>query len=132
MTSYLIEIEVHGSGALWDGTASQVVDQWLSDTTDTIASKGLSEIQFWMDRFFKNPTPYYETQMVVDRTGDDRVIHDRGIIYGPWLAGTSSRNVSTRFKGYTHWRRTVQYLEQEMSPAFLERERAELVRRLAS
>lgn len=36
-------------------------------------------------------------------------IDDGKVVYGPWLEGTSSRNQRTRFKGYSVWRRTVQW-----------------------
>ena len=39
------------------------------------------------------------------------VINDGKILYGPWLEGTSSRNRTTRFKGYAMFRRTLQWLE---------------------
>jgi len=39
-------------------------------------------------------------------------IHDSGVVYGPWLEGTSSRNQTTRFKGYASFRRVKQWLEK--------------------
>ena len=33
-------------------------------------------------------------------------------VYGPWLEGTSSRNQTTRFKGYAAFRRTAQFMEE--------------------
>lgn len=38
-------------------------------------------------------------------------LHDSNVIYGSWLEGTSSRNQTTRFKGYSSFRRTHQWLE---------------------
>ena len=40
-------------------------------------------------------------------------IHDSEVVYGPWLEGTSSRNASTRFKGYSMFRRARQQLDRE-------------------
>lgn len=34
------------------------------------------------------------------------VLSDSGVVYGPWLEGTGSRNQTTRFKGYSLWRKT--------------------------
>lgn len=42
-------------------------------------------------------------------------ITDSGVIYGPWIEGTSRRNETTRFKGYAAGRRTAQAL-QRMAP----------------
>ena len=38
-------------------------------------------------------------------------IDDGGVIYGPWLEGTGSRNQTTRFKGYASFRRTGQWIQ---------------------
>jgi hypothetical protein len=40
-------------------------------------------------------------------------IHDSGMVYGPWLEGTSSRNRTTRFKGYAQFRKTKQWLDKK-------------------
>jgi hypothetical protein len=125
----LIDIELVG-GDLFDD-AEKIVDSWLEDVKDSYAQQGISRLHQLMDQSFRNPTPYYETQVTIDRSGADRVIHDRGVIYGPWLEGVGSRNRTTRFKGYHHWRRTVQYLEQEEGPAILERHFPVLVKRLS-
>lgn len=115
-----IRVDVDARGPVFDGRAAHEVDAFLQDAKDDLAQQGLADLHFYMDLFFKNPTPYYETQVIAQRIGSDRVIHDRGIIYGPWLAGTGSRNRTTRFKGYAHWRRTVQDLTRK-APALLER-----------
>ena len=39
-------------------------------------------------------------------------IHDSKIVYGPWLEGVSSRNASSRFKGYRMFRNAFQQLER--------------------
>lgn len=46
-------------------------------------------------------------------------IDDGNVIYGPWLEGTSSRNQTTRFKGYSSFRRTAQYLNKEKGRVLL-------------
>ena len=40
-------------------------------------------------------------------------IDDGGVIYGPWLEGTSDRNKTTRFKGYGTFRQVGQELEKK-------------------
>jgi hypothetical protein len=115
------------------GRAQAIIQEWTNQVMDIIASKGLSEVHQWMNVYFKNPTPYYETQVTVDRAGADRVIHDRGIIYGPWLDGSGSRNSPvTRFPGYPHWRRTRQYLQETEAPRVLMAREPDLTRLLES
>jgi len=42
--------------------------------------------------------------------------HPKRVIYGPWLEGVSSRNQTTRFKGYASFRRTEQWLQSRVKP----------------
>jgi len=91
--------------------ADRIMKKIESEMMDDLAVFGYEEIRVWMDVFFKTQTPYYATKVTWDRAGRDRVIHDQGVIYGPWLDGSGSRNATSRFKGYPHWRRTKQYLD---------------------
>jgi len=38
------------------------------------------------------------------------LITDGGVVYGPWLEGVGSRNEVTRFKGYSSFRKTRDWL----------------------
>ena len=59
----------------------------------------------------------------------------RGLItdsaeYGPWLEGTSSRNQSTRFKGYHSFRKTTEWFNRKRVPWLVNREIDKMVRKL--
>lgn len=41
------------------------------------------------------------------------IIHDSKVIYGPWLEGVSSRNQTSRFKGYAMFRKAHQQLQRK-------------------
>jgi len=56
-------------------------------------------------------------------------IDDNGVVYGPWLEGTSRRNQTTRFKGYSSFRRTRDWLDKRTLSIIRPRV-ARLVRRL--
>jgi len=56
-------------------------------------------------------------------------ISDSGVLYGPWLEGTGSRNQTTRFKGYSSFRKTEQWM-QEQAPKVAEAHARKLVREL--
>jgi hypothetical protein len=65
-------------------------------------------------RSFVDPTPYYWTQITRTRmTSTSERLHDRGVSYGPWLEGTSSRNTRSRFKGYRMWELSRARMEAE-------------------
>jgi len=42
------------------------------------------------------------------------LITDGGCIYGPWLEGIGSRNETSRFKGYSSFRKTAQWLQEKI------------------
>lgn len=54
----------------------------------------------------RNVRPVWKDQL-------SALITDGGVIYGPWLEGTSSRNETTRFKGYASFRKTVEWLSTQ-------------------
>lgn len=41
------------------------------------------------------------------------LITDGGVVYGPWLEGVSSRNATTRFKGYASFRKVGDWLQKQ-------------------
>jgi hypothetical protein len=108
------DITVRVSGPLFDGRAPAIVRDLLDDAQDQVGAQGLANVQKILHQDIRNPTPYYETQLTVQRMADDVVVHDRGIVYGPWLAGTSSRNQTTSFKGYHAWRRGAEQLRRQV------------------
>lgn len=110
----MFEVDVRVSGPLLTGQAGPVVDEWLERVKDDLAGQALALVATNLDASIKNPTPYYETQIIVQTIQQDRVVHDRGIVYGPWLEGISSRNRTTRFKGYASFRRAAQNLERQV------------------
>lgn len=57
------------------------------------------------------------------------LISDGGVLYGPWLEGTSSRNQTTRFKGYASFRKTRDWMDKRKR-ATLEKHVKKWVRRM--
>jgi hypothetical protein len=88
----------------------------VDEIRQRVAGQALAEVQLNLDRSIQHPTPYYETQIMIQRQGDDMVVHDRGIVYGPWLEGLSHRNQTTRFKGYRAFRRATEEMRRTRAP----------------
>lgn len=96
------------SGPLFSNRRRQIGRDWAEGVTARVSAYALERTMFNLDGSIKNPTPYYETQVNVrDVTLTDRRVNDSGVIYGPWLEGTSERNRTTRFKGYASFRRAA-------------------------
>ena len=58
----------------------------------------------------KHSTGHYRRSISTEVKNLTGIIHDGGVVYGPWLEGISSRNQSTRFKGYGIFRKARQYI----------------------
>jgi hypothetical protein len=103
-----LSVDVDTSGPLFRGRYAQArAAAACRRIGEEVADRGLSNVQRNLDTSIRNPTPYYETQITVQNLGDRWVVHDRGIVYGPWLEGTGSRNRTTRFKGYHSFARAT-------------------------
>lgn len=113
-------VEVTLTGPLLDGRAGPIIAAMGRDMQEQIAAQGYADVMANLNASIRNPTPYYETQIVIQDRADDLVVHDRGVIYNAWLEGTSTRNAATRFKGYANWRRAFQTLERK-APVLAER-----------
>lgn len=103
-----VDIRVTTSGPFFDLRFAAAIREFEQEAMDAVAHQASAEVHEILDQRIRQPTPYYETQIMVERIGDSTVVHDRGIIYGPWLEGTSSRNQTTRFKGYSAFRKGAQ------------------------
>lgn len=116
----MFELHIDAHGPIFDRMADREIDAFLEQAKDDVAAQAHANVAMFLNAQIRNPTPYYETQIITQRAGADRIVHDRGIIYGPWLEGVGSRNRTTRFKGYASFRKAFQQTERE-APALLQR-----------
>ncbi len=99
---------VRATGSLFDGRALRIADIMSSDVNDATAQEAFEQVGAALRAVLKNPTGFYESRITINRARDSVVVDDSGVVYGPWLAGVSSRNQASRFKGYAHWRQATQ------------------------
>ena len=60
----------------------------------------------------KASTGNYRRNISTEFKNMSAMIHDGNVVYGPWLEGISSRNDSSRFKGYGVYRKTASELQK--------------------
>lgn len=110
----MIRIEVESHGPLFAGEqVPAAIEQYHGHLKRQVATQVLADVHYVLDRRIVHPTPYYETQIQMVQFGvRDWSVNDRGVIYGPWLEGVSSRNDATRFKGYHAFREAMQESSQ--------------------
>lgn len=110
--------EVRVKGPLFDGRAERVLQAYFDEAEREVADEGANMVENIMQPHSKSGR--YVRSIQTDRQMDDSVVNDGGIIYGPWLEGVSSRNDSTRFKGYAQFRGAAQKLRYK-APGIAER-----------
>jgi hypothetical protein len=124
-----VRIIVKAQGPLYDGSAPAIVHAWSDQVKRDIAQEGVNRLKsFAMDKSGRATGRYQSEIQTSTLSFNDIRIHDP-IVYGPWLEGSSTRNRSTRFKGYHLWRKTAQALEED-APKIAEKRMPELVARL--
>jgi hypothetical protein len=109
------EFEVHRRGPIFDGRMRRAASDYADAAEYAIAQRGEQMIHQRLRAVLRHPTGYYESRIQVGRGASGRyVISDGGVIYGPWLEGTGSRNSPvTRFPGYATFRRTKALLDRQ-------------------
>lgn len=103
-------IDVSVKGPLFDGRAQVYTDAAVRKMEHHLASVGADIVRAQLERVLRKETPYYRLQVTSTEYPERTVINDGGVIYGPWLEGTGSRNKTTRFKGYATFRLMTQVI----------------------
>jgi len=109
-----LSVEVHFSGPVFDGSVPRVLREAADDMGQTVAHRGVGVVRVELAKVVKHPTGRYSSSVQRESQGSRHKVHDGGMVYGPWLDGSGSRNKTTRFKGYAHWRRATQQLERSI------------------
>lgn len=100
------------SGPLFDGRATLIFRQGTDAVGEAVADEGLDLIQSDLARVIKtHPSGKYIPSVRRVRRGMGYFTVGTDIVYGAWIEGTSSRNSSTRFPGYSTFRRQRQILD---------------------
>lgn len=104
-----MEIEFNATGAVIDGHADDIVRQGMEDIEEAVADDLMTLIRADLRTVLRHPSGRFQSAApAMQKTGDTIKVNDGGVIYGPWLEGTGSRNATTRFKGYSTFRRMAQ------------------------
>lgn len=106
-----IHRETHGP--IFNGMAGPIISRGCDEAERDIAHEGADRVRSRLAVVLRHPTGRYMSHISVVERGGSSEVTDRGIIYGPWLEGTGSRNRTTRFKGYATFRRVAQTLDRD-------------------
>lgn len=106
--------DVDVSGPVFDGTAASAFGRAAMEAEEAVAVETANRVRDRLGEVLKNPTGFYESSIQTDRAVTGFVVDDSGVVYGPWLEGTSSRNARSRFKGYATFRRTRDAVQRDV------------------
>lgn len=109
------DVDVHISGPIFGPGAEAAFRDFVREVEQNVSSQILSDWQQGLNSHIRHATPYYETQLMVRAEPGGHIVTDRGIVYGPWLEGTSRRNSTTRFRGYGQLRAARQSINGKLN-----------------
>lgn len=101
------------TGPMFDGRTAAAMRTYADQVGYKVATYAEDMVQQRLGQVLQHPTGYYQSRITVDRAGSGYAVSDGGVIYGPWLEGTGSRNQTTRFKGYQTFRRTKALVDRK-------------------
>lgn len=105
----MLNIDITADGPVFDGRAEMAAEDMAAAAVEAVAEVAEELAVSLMQHYFRRPRPYYWTRVTITQPAYLTArVHDQGVVYGPWLEGVGSRNRTSRFKGYWHWRQTRQ------------------------
>lgn len=108
-----MSIKTKMSGPLFAGDAPKVLDDYSTAAEKAIGDYALAVVGDELRTNIRHSTGRYISHVQVRVLSNEVLVTDGGVVYGPWLEGTSSRNDSTRFKGYASFRRSVKRIQDK-------------------
>lgn len=101
-------------GPMFTGRTAAALDTYADQVGYRVATYAEDQVRQRLGQVLQHPTGYYQSRITVDRSGTGYVVSDGGVVYGPWLGGTGSRNYPvTRFRGYQTFRRTKALVDRK-------------------
>jgi hypothetical protein len=111
---FRISVNATRTGPIQDGRFARAARDYSDDLQYAVARHGEDLVRQRLATVLRHPTGYYESRISVDRGRGGYVVSDGGVVYGPWLEGTGSRNSPvTRFPGYATFRRTKAIVDRD-------------------
>ena len=108
-----ITVTIPHTGPLFSAASGALFQRAREDIVQTLAEMAVERLTSAFPTGVPVQSGNYRRNIHATVNGAEAAVDDSGVIYGPWLEGTGSRNETTRFKGYSTFRRTGQWLEDQ-------------------
>lgn len=133
MGTLKVTVDCRVEGPLSSGEADRAAEDWAQATTQALAGKGIEMLgAFPMDKTgrgdggFRQNLRLTRVSPTLVRIPGPTV---RGVVFAPWLEGTSKRNEDSSFKGYHLFRATRRELSK-MAPQVAQAELEKVLPRM--
>ena len=127
-------VKVVVRGPIFNGEASEAARALCADIVEAGAKQGAGIVKSKAKKFNRSgrggtgaaaaAVTYRVTEMTATIVGEST----KGVVWWPWLEGTSKRNASTRFKGYHAFRlatgvmrKRIKTIANKLLPEYTER-----------
>ncbi len=114
VTRIKAELSLDERGVFLEGRDGPIIRGFFEDAKQLVAKAGEDQIRERVGRRAKHPSGSFAGAVHTKDFKKGRTIQADypQILYGPWLEGVSTRNASTRFKGYRMFRLTRTWLRR--------------------
>jgi hypothetical protein len=120
-----LDVQADVTGPLAGGTADRALQDWAKATAKALGDEGVKILRAWPMNKTGRAHGAFENALnaVEEAPGMVRIKGPMitGVVWSPWLEGTSKRNRSTKFGGYHLFAGTRQQLD-ERAPEIGQRE----------
>ena len=108
--SLKVQLKFDAAGPLLDGGAQEMVDAWVESTSQALAVAGEEMLRaFPMDKSGRAKGGFQQHLQAVRKSPSQVTVAGpqiKGVVWAPWLEGTSQRNEGNKFRGYHLFRKT--------------------------
>jgi hypothetical protein len=117
-TRIKIDVAADVRGVVLEGKGGPIMREFFDKAKTLVAKTGQDELKQRASSAPKHPKGRFSDSIVVKDFAKGRTIMADypQTLYGPWLEGTSTRNESTRFKGYRMFKLTRGRLRKNVGP----------------
>ena len=122
--TFRVKADIQVQGPLADGRAADAMTKWAERTAKALGDEGVERLRaFHMDKTGRARGGFQANLHVIHEGPVARIPGPmiKGVVWTPWLEGTSKRNEGNRFKGYHLFRKTRLAL-QKRAPEVGQRE----------
>lgn len=108
-----IEIKVKTRGPLFDRRGPMMVRRTIEDIEEDVGEHAAVLVHRRLNKVLKNPTGRFQSTIRSRHGHGGTFVDGEGTVYGRWLEGVTSRNATTRFKGYHTFRIVAQQVDRD-------------------